>query len=82
MKLIGFDLGNALAPSMGIRYGRVLPVPMSPELSGTEFDPLVDFVALVMRFSSVIEVHLPLRLDFMHTIQREKGLQIFAIISH
>jgi hypothetical protein len=54
MKLIGFDLGNALAPSMGIRYGRVLPVPMSPELSGTEFDPLVDFVALVMRFSSVI----------------------------
>jgi hypothetical protein len=43
-------------------------VPVKP--SGIDFDPLVDFTALVTRFSSVIAAPLTLRLDFMHTIQR------------
>ena len=53
-KLIGLDIGNATARSMGGRYGWGLPVPMSAKPSGTDFYPLVDFAALVTRFSSVI----------------------------
>jgi hypothetical protein len=53
-KLIGFDLRSAPAPSMGGRYGWGLPVPVSAIPSRTDFDLLVDFDALMIRFSSVI----------------------------
>jgi hypothetical protein len=54
MELIRFDLRKVAAPSTGGRYRRGLPVPMSAKLHGTEFRPLVNFVALVPIFSSVI----------------------------
>jgi hypothetical protein len=53
-ELIGFDLWKVAAPSLGRRYGRGLPVPMSTKHPGTDFRPLVDFVALVTRFFSII----------------------------
>ena len=53
-KLIGFDLRKATAHGTGGRYGRGLPIPVSSRPPGTDFRPLVDFAALVMRFSSVI----------------------------
>ena len=53
-ELIGFDLGNLAAHSTGGWYGRGLPIPVSAKPSRTDFDPLVDFAALVTRFSSVI----------------------------
>jgi hypothetical protein len=53
-KVIGFDLGSAPAPSMGGRYMWGLPVPVSAIRPGTNFDPLVDFDALVTIYSSII----------------------------
>jgi hypothetical protein len=53
-KVIGLDLRSALVPSTGGRYGRGFPVPVSSIPFGTDFDLLVDFDALVTRFSSVI----------------------------
>jgi hypothetical protein len=70
MKLIGFDLGNAAAHRMDGWYRWVLLVLVPVKPSRIDFDPLVDFTALVTRFSSVIAAPLTLRLDFMHTIQR------------
>jgi hypothetical protein len=53
-ELIGFDLGSAAAHRTGGWYGRGLTVLVPAKPPGTDFWPLVDFVALVMRFSSVI----------------------------
>ena len=53
-ELIGFDLGSAAAHRTGGWYWQGLPVPVSAKPPGTDFRPLVDFAALVTRFSSVI----------------------------
>jgi hypothetical protein len=67
-KLIGFDLGNAATRSMGRRYGWGLPVLVSAKPSATSFWSLVNFAALVTRFSSVIAGPFLLWRDFLHTI--------------
>jgi hypothetical protein len=54
MELIGFDLRKTGAPSTGRRYWWGLPISMSAKLHGTDFRSLVDFAALVTRFSSTI----------------------------
>ena len=53
-KLIGFDLRKATVHGTGGRCGRGLPVPMPVKASGTASSSLVNFAALMMRFSSVI----------------------------
>ena len=53
-KIIGFDLRKAAAHGTGGRYGRGLPVPMPVKASGTASSSLVNFAALMTRFSSVI----------------------------
>ena len=53
-ELIGFDLGKAAAHGTGAWYGRGLPVPMPVKASGTASSSLVNFAALMTRFSSVI----------------------------
>ena len=53
-ELIGFDLGKAAAHSTGAWYGRGLPVPMPIKASRTTSPSLVNFAALMTRFSSVI----------------------------
>jgi hypothetical protein len=54
MKVIGINLKSDPVPSTGGQYGRGFPVPVSSIPFGTDFDLLVDFDALVTRFSSVI----------------------------
>jgi hypothetical protein len=63
-ELIGFDLCKVGAPSLGRQYGRGLPVPMSTKHPGIDFRPLVDFVALVTRFFSVIVGAFPIMTCF------------------
>ena len=53
-ELIGFDLGKAAVASTGGRYGWALPVPMPVKASRTASSSLVNFAALMTRFSSAI----------------------------
>ena len=57
---IVFDLGNAAVHGTGGRYGRGLPVPVPVKAPGTAFPSVVNFAMFLTRFSSVIEVYLPL----------------------
>ena len=49
-----FDEAVLLTHRTGGPYGRAPPVSVSAKLPGTTFRPLVNFAALVTRFSSVI----------------------------
>lgn len=53
-RLIVFDLGKAAAHSTGAWYGRGLPALMPVKVPGSTSSSLVNFVALLTRFCSVI----------------------------